>query len=268
VSETVIVKNVYKKYKMHRSPKEKLLDVVLPGGYGEDFFALQDISFTANQGDVIGLVGVNGSGKSTLSNIIAGVIPPTSGEVTSIGTTSIIAISSGLNNQLTGRENIELKCLMLGFKKKEIKEMEPEIIEFADIGKFIDQPVKKYSSGMKSRLGFAISVTVDPDILIVDEALSVGDQVFAQKSKNKMFEFKEKGKTIFFVSHSMRQIKEFCEKAIWLEYGEIKKFGPVKEVIPEYEKFLKAYKAMSNEEQKKFREEVMQKQKGVAAKGI
>lgn len=268
MSETVIVKNVYKKYKMHRSPKEKLLDVVLPGGYGEDFFALQDISFTANQGDVIGLVGVNGSGKSTLSNIIAGVIPPTSGEVTSIGTTSIIAISSGLNNQLTGRENIELKCLMLGFKKKEIKEMEPEIIEFADIGKFIDQPVKKYSSGMKSRLGFAISVTVNPDILIVDEALSVGDQVFAQKSKNKMFEFKEKGKTIFFVSHSMGQIKEFCEKAIWLEYGEIKQFGPVKEVIPEYEKFLKRYKSMSNEEQKKFREEVMQKQKGLAAKGI
>ncbi|WP_335499600.1 teichoic acids export ABC transporter ATP-binding subunit TagH [Neobacillus drentensis] len=266
--ETVIVKNVYKKYKMHRSPKEKLLDVVLPGGYGEDFFALQDISFTAQEGDVIGLVGVNGSGKSTLSNIIAGVIPPTSGDVTSHGTTSIIAISSGLNNQLTGRENIELKCLMLGFKKKEIKEMEPEIIEFADIGKFIDQPVKKYSSGMKSRLGFAISVTVNPDILIVDEALSVGDQVFAQKSKNKMFEFKEKGKTIFFVSHSMGQIKEFCEKAIWLEYGEIKKFGPVTEVIPEYEKFLKEYKSMSNEEQKKFREQVIQKQKGLAAKGI
>jgi teichoic acid transport system ATP-binding protein len=267
VSETVIVKNVYKKYKMHRSPKEKLLDVVLPGGYGEDFYALQDISFTAHQGDVIGLVGVNGSGKSTLSNIIAGVIPPTTGEVTTIGTTSIIAISSGLNNQLTGRENIELKCLMLGFKKKEIKEMEPEIIEFADIGKFIDQPVKKYSSGMKSRLGFAISVTVNPDILIVDEALSVGDQVFAQKSKNKMFEFKEKGKTIFFVSHSMGQIKEFCEKAVWLEYGEIKQFGPVDEVIPEYEKFLKSYKSMSNEEQKQFREDVMKKQKGLAFKG-
>ncbi|MDR7240696.1 teichoic acids export ABC transporter ATP-binding subunit TagH [Neobacillus drentensis] len=264
MSETVVVQNVYKKYKMHKSSKEKLLDIILPRGYGEDFYALQNISFKAYQGDVIGLVGVNGSGKSTLSNIIAGVIPPTFGEVTSIGTTSIIAISSGLNNQLTGRENIELKCLMLGFKKKEIKEMEPEIIEFADIGKFIDQPVKKYSSGMKSRLGFAISVTVNPDILIVDEALSVGDQIFAQKSKNKMFEFKEKGKTIFFVSHSMGQIKEFCEKAIWLEYGEIKQFGPVNNVIPEYEKFLKEYKSMTNEQQKKFREEVMQKQRGLA----
>jgi teichoic acid transport system ATP-binding protein len=263
MSETVVIQNVFKKYKMHKSPKEKLLDVILPGGYGEDFYALQDISFTANKGDVIGLVGMNGSGKSTLSNILGGVIPPTTGIVKTVGQTSIIAISSGLNNQLTGRENIELKCLMLGFRKKEIQEMEAEIIGFADVGKFIDQPVKKYSSGMRSRLGFAISVTVNPDILIVDEALSVGDQVFGQKSKNKMFEFKEKGKTIFFVSHSMGQVKEFCDKAIWLEYGEIKDFGSVKEVIPGYENFLKQHKAMSNEEQIKFREEVMKKQSGL-----
>jgi teichoic acid transport system ATP-binding protein len=263
LSDTVIVKNVYKKYKMHKKSSEKLLDVILPGGYGEDFYALQDISFTATKGDVIGLVGVNGSGKSTLSNIISGVIPPTSGTVETRGQTSLIAIASGLNNQLTGRENIELKCLMLGFNKKQIKEMEPEIIDFADIGKFIDQPVKKYSSGMKSRLGFAISVTVDPDILVIDEALSVGDQAFAQKSKNKMFEFKEKGKTIFFVSHAMGQIKEFCEKALWLEYGEIKAYGPVSEVIPEYEKFLQKYKSMTPAEQKKFREEVIKKQSGL-----
>jgi teichoic acid transport system ATP-binding protein len=141
--------------------------------------------------------------------------------------------------------------------------MEPEIIDFADIGKFIDQPVKKYSSGMKSRLGFAISVTVNPDILVIDEALSVGDQAFAQKSKNKMFEFKEQGKTIFFVSHSMGQIKEFCEKALWLEYGEIKAYGAVSEVIPEYEEFLKMYKSMTPAEQKKFREEVIRKQSGM-----
>ncbi|WHY91232.1 teichoic acids export ABC transporter ATP-binding subunit TagH [Neobacillus cucumis] len=264
MAETVIVKNLYKKYKMHTSSKQKILDVILPGGYGEDFYALQNISLSANQGDVIGLVGVNGSGKSTLSNIIAGVVPPTSGTVQVEGKTSIIAIQSGLDNQLTGRENIELKCLMLGFKKKEIKEMEQDIIDFADLGKFMDQPVKKYSSGMKSRLGFSISVTVDPDILIVDEALSVGDQAFAEKSKNKMFEFKDRGKTIFFVSHSMGQIKEFCDKAVWLEYGEIKAVGPVGEVIPEYEKFLKKYKKMTKEEQKKFREEVMRKQSGLA----
>lgn len=263
MSETVNVNHIFKKYKMHKSSAEKLLDVILPHGYGEDFYALQDITFTAHQGDVIGLVGVNGSGKSTLSNIIGGVIPPTSGTVKTVGQAAIIAISSGLNNQLSGRENIMLKCLMLGFTKKEIIEMEPVIIDFADLGKFIDQPVKKYSSGMKSRLGFAISVTVDPDILIVDEALSVGDQTFAEKSKNKMFEFKEKGKTIFFVSHSMKQVKEFCDKAIWLEYGEIKDFGDVSTVIPEYEKFLKKYKAMTDAEKKKFREDVMRKQSGL-----
>ena len=264
MTETVIIQNVFKKYKMYKSPKEKILDVMLPGGYGEDFYALQNISFTAQKGDVIGLVGMNGSGKSTLSNILGGVIPPTLGTVKTVGKTSIIAISSGLNNQLTGRENIELKCLMLGFKKKEINEFEAEIIEFADVGKFIDQPIKKYSSGMKSRLGFAISVTVNPDILIIDEALSVGDQVFGQKSKNKMFEFKEMGKTIFFVSHSMWQVKEFCDKAIWLEYGEIRDFGTVKDIIPKYEEFLKQHKEMTIEEQKKFRAEVMKKQSGLS----
>jgi teichoic acid transport system ATP-binding protein len=263
LSKTVIVENVFKKYKMHSKTSEKLLDIILPNGYGEDFYALQNISFTAEKGDVIGIVGVNGSGKSTLSNIISGVIPPTSGSVETIGQTALIAIASGLNNQLTGRENIELKCLMLGFNKNQIKELEPEIIEFADIGKFVDQPVKKYSSGMKSRLGFAISVTVNPDILVIDEALSVGDQAFAQKSKNKMMEFKEKGKTIFFVSHSMGQVKEFCEKALWLEYGEIKDYGPISEVMPKYEDFLKKYKAMSKQEQKEFRENVMKKQSGM-----
>lgn len=264
MTETVIVKNIYKKYKLHTRKSEKLLDIILPNGYGEDFYALRGVSFTARKGDVIGLVGVNGSGKSTLSNIIAGIIPPTSGSIKTVGQTSLIAIASGLNKELTGRENIELKCLMLGFTKKEIKEMEPEIIEFADLGKFIDQPIKKYSSGMKSRLGFAISVTVDPDILIIDEALSVGDQAFAQKSKNKMFEFKDQGKTIFFVSHSMPQVEEFCEKAIWLEYGEIKAYGPVKEVLPQYKEFLKRYKVMTKEEQKKFREQVMEKQSGLS----
>ena len=260
MEETVIIKNVYKKYRMHSKTTDKLLDIILPGGRGEDFYALQNISFTAGKGDVIGLIGVNGSGKSTLSNIIAGVIPPTTGTVETRGQTSLIAISSGLNNQLTGRENIELKCLMLGFSKKEIKELEPEIIEFADIGKFIDQPVKKYSSGMKSRLGFAISVTVDPDILIVDEALSVGDQAFAEKSKNKMYSFRDGGKTIFFVSHSIKQIKDFCNTALWLEYGELKDYGTVQDVVPKYEKFLKEYKAMSHEEQKKFKQRAVEKQ--------
>lgn len=264
MSKTVVVNNVTKKYKMYKKPSEKLLDILLPNGYGEDFYAIQNISFEADKGDVIGIVGVNGSGKSTLSNLISGIIPPTSGTIDLKGEVSLIAIASGLNNELTGRENIELKCLMLGFGKQEIKRLEPEIIEFAEIGKFIDQPVKKYSSGMKSRLGFAISVTVDPDILVIDEALSVGDQTFADKCLDKMNEFKERGKTIFFISHSMGQVKKFCEKILWLEYGEVRDYGPMKEVLPKYQEFLKEYKAMSKEEKKRFKEQVQLKQSGMA----
>ncbi|MEN1937224.1 teichoic acids export ABC transporter ATP-binding subunit TagH [Paenibacillus sp. 102] len=254
--------NVTKKYKMHSKNADKLKDMLYPGGFGEDFYALQNITFEAQQGDVIGVIGVNGSGKSTLSNLIAGITLPTNGEITTNGQVSLIAIAAGLNNQLTGRENIELKCLMLGFTKKEIEQMTPEIIDFADIGSFIDMPVKKYSSGMKSRLGFAISVSINPDILVIDEALSVGDQTFADKCLQRMNEFKEQGKTIFFVSHSMGQVKRFCTKALWLQYGEVRGFGPIEEMMPQYEAFLKEYKAMSKEEQKQFKEKAEQKQSG------
>ncbi|MBS4174050.1 teichoic acids export ABC transporter ATP-binding subunit TagH [Bacillus sp. FJAT-49736] len=259
MTKTVILRNVAKKYKMYKRTSEKILDILLPKGYGEDFYALRNITFEANKGDVIGIIGVNGSGKSTLSNIISGIIPPTAGTIEINGEVALIAINSGLDNQLTGRENIELKCLMLGFNKKQIKELEPEIIEFAELGKFIDQPVKNYSSGMKSRLGFAISVNIDPDILIIDEALSVGDKIFADKCEAKMNEFKEKGKTIFFISHSISQIKNFCEKALWIEYGEVRAYGTIEEVVPKYEKFLKDFKKMSDVERKAYREKVMQK---------
>lgn len=260
--KSVIVNNVTKKYKMYQKNTDKLLDIFLPKSYGEDFYAIQNVSFTAEKGDVIGIVGVNGSGKSTLSNILAGIVPPTSGTIETIGETAIIAVNAGLNKELTGRENIELKCLMLGFTKSEIKKLEPEIIEFADIGKFIDQPVKSYSSGMKSRLGFAISITVDPDILIVDEALSVGDKTFVDKCIDKMNEFKKQGKTIFFISHSARQVKQFCQKVLWLEYGEVKDYGTVKDVLPKYEQFFKDYKAMTKSERNKYRKEAMKKQEG------
>ncbi|MCM3023717.1 teichoic acids export ABC transporter ATP-binding subunit TagH [Heyndrickxia ginsengihumi] len=259
MSHSVIFKNVTKKYKMYKNNAQKLLDVVIPDGYGEDFYALQNISFTADEGDVIGIIGVNGAGKSTLSNLITGIIPPTSGSIEVKGQASLIAINTGLNNNLSGRENIELKCLMLGFNKKQIRELMPEIIEFADIGKFIDQPVKNYSSGMKSRLGFAISVNVDPDILVIDEALSVGDQTFTDKCLDKMNEFKERGKTIFFISHSIGQVKKFCQKALWLEAGEVKAYGTIEEIVPEYEKFLKEFKKMSKEEQKNFKQMVLEK---------
>lgn len=256
MSRSVSFKNVNKKYKMYRKPSDKLMDLVLPKGYGKDFFALQNISFEAEKGDIIGIIGVNGAGKSTMSNLISGVIPPTSGQVKIKGDASLISIAAGLNNELTGRENIELKCLMLGFKRQEIENLMPEIIDFAEIGEFIDQPVKKYSSGMKSRLGFAISVNIDPDILVIDEALSVGDKIFAKKCLDKMNSFKEKGKTIFFISHSIGQVKEFCQKALWLEAGEIKAYGLIEEVVPQYEEFIKNYNKMTQEEKKQFSQKI------------
>ncbi|HFK1684690.1 TPA: teichoic acids export ABC transporter ATP-binding subunit TagH [Bacillus tropicus] len=259
MSYSVRFNNVSKKYKMHSKSTDKLKDILYPNGFGEEFYALKNVSFEADRGDIIGILGVNGSGKSTMSSLIAGVTPATSGDLEVNGQVSLIAIAAGLNKQLTGRENIELKCLMMGLDKEEIQNLTPEIIDFADIGQFIDMPVKKYSSGMKSRLGFAISVSINPDVLIIDEALSVGDQTFADKCLKRMNEFKEQGKTIFFVSHSLGQIKKFCTKVLWLEHGQVREYGVIQDVLPKYEQFLKEYKGMSKEEQCKFKEEGMKK---------
>src|SRR5690625_793158 len=171
MGKAIVVTNVSKKYKLYNDTKERLLDLISPKNFGEDFYALRDVDFEAEKGDIVGFIGINGSGKSTLSNIIGGIVPQTSGTVQVNGEASLIAVSAGLKGDLTGRDNIELKCLMLGFNKHEIKEIEPSIIEFSELGDFIDQPVKSYSSGMKSRLGFSISINVNPEILIIDEAL-------------------------------------------------------------------------------------------------
>lgn len=259
--KTVEVQNVYKRYKLYKKKSERILDLIIPHKeYGEDFFALQNVSFDVEKGSIIGLVGINGSGKSTLANIIAGVIPTTTGEIKIQGNVALIAVNAGLDAGLTGRENIELKLLMLGFSKKEIINMEEEIIEFAELEKFIDQPVKTYSSGMKSRLGFSISVRVDPDILIIDEALSVGDKAFAEKSLEKMLEFKARGKTMFFVSHSISQMKKFCEQIIWLEFGTVKEYGKASEVLKHYESFLAEYQALTKIEKKKYRTDALNRQ--------
>lgn len=260
LDKAIVVKNLTKKYKLYSSTKERILDLVTPRNYGENFYALTNVDFEAKHSEVIGFVGINGSGKSTLSNIIAGIVPETSGYIKINGQVSLIAVAAGLNNDLTGRDNIELKLLMLGFSKDEIKALEPEIIEFSELGKFIDQPVKSYSSGMKSRLGFAISVNVDPDILIIDEALSVGDKAFAEKCLDKMKEFKRDGKTMIFVSHSISQMKQFCDKILWLEYGMVKDYGTVEEVLPKYEGFLSKWKAMENKEREAYKSAAYKKQ--------
>ena len=260
MEKVIEVKNVVKRYKLYKNSGEKLKGLFNKEKYGEDFYALNGVDFSAEKGDVIGFIGINGSGKSTLSNILAGIVPETSGEIITRGQVSLIAVASGLNNELTGRDNIELKCLMLGFSKEEIEELEDEIIEFSELGQFIDQPVKSYSSGMKSRLGFAISVSVDPDILIIDEALSVGDKAFAEKSLTKMKEFKELGKTMIFVSHSLGQMRQFCDKILWLEFGKVKAFGNVNEVLSLYETFLNKWQKMTKEERDNYRVQAQNKQ--------
>ncbi|OON50316.1 teichoic acids export ABC transporter ATP-binding subunit TagH [Bacillus anthracis] len=247
--------HVTKKYKLYNKPFDKLKDLFFRSKDGEYHYALNNISFEVPEGEIVGIVGLNGSGKSTLSNLIAGVTMPNKGTVDIKGSAALIAISSGLNGQLTGIENLELKGLMMGITKEKIKEIIPEIIDFADIGKFMYQPVKTYSSGMKSRLGFAISVHINPDILVIDEALSVGDQTFTKKCLDKMNEFKEQGKTIFFISHSLSQVKSFCTKALWLHYGQVKEYGDIKEIVDHYDEFLKKYNQMSVEERKDLRKE-------------
>ena len=257
---SIVAKNVSKGYKMYSSPKQKLMDLILPKGAGKTFYALKDISFKVEKGEVVGLLGLNGSGKSTLSNILGGVSMPTSGEIEINGESALIAIGLGMNNFLTGIENIELKALMMGYKKNEIEEIKQEIIDFADIGEFINQPLRTYSSGMRSRLGFAISIYTNPDILVIDEALSVGDPTFTQKCLDKMNEFKESGKTIFFVSHSLPQIKQFCNKAMWLEYGVLREYGSIEEVLPKYQRYINEINKMTDKERLEHKKKVLKNQ--------
>lgn len=259
----VVAKQITKVYKVYGGQKERLKDLLLPGGCGKDFYALKNISFAVNKGDCVGLLGLNGSGKSTLAVIVCGILQPTSGEIYIHGEPAMIAISSGLNPALTGMENIELKGLMIGLDKKQIEGLKEDIIDFADIGEFINQPVKTYSSGMKSRLGFAISIHIDPDILVIDEALSVGDMTFTQKCLDKMQEFRESGKTIFFVSHSISQIESFCNKALWLEYGMLKAYGDTEEVLPMYKSFVHEFNKMSSKDQKQYKKERLTYQKNM-----
>jgi ABC-2 type transport system ATP-binding protein len=230
--------HVTKKFSLqaHKTFKEFLPALFLGQETKNNFTALSDISFTVNRGETIGIIGPNGSGKSTILKLIAGVMTPSSGTVTVNGKVSpLIELGAGFHPELSGRENIRLNAAILGLGQKAIDQKMQAIIDFSGLAEFIDQPIKHYSSGMYTRLGFSIAINVDTEILLVDEILAVGDQDFQQKCLAKMEEFKKQGITIIFVSHSPESIKAFCQKAIYLNHGQIITYGPSVKTCQKYQ---------------------------------
>jgi wzt len=237
----VKLNNVNKIFKLYKNSKDRFKEAlsVNKKKYHEEFYALKDINLEIKKGEVIGFLGKNGAGKSTLLKIITGVLTPTSGSVEVNGKISaLLELGAGFNLEYTGLENIYLNGTLMGIEKNEMKERIDDIVEFADIGDFINQPVKNYSSGMFARLAFSVAINVNPEILIVDEALSVGDMGFQEKSITKMKEIIKQGTTVIFVSHSLSSVRNFCEKAIWMEKGQIKMIGDSTDICELYQEEL------------------------------
>ena len=203
----------------------------------EEFWALKDVSFNVGKGEVVGLIGSNGAGKSTLLKVVSGVMKPTNGKVEVKGVISpMIELGAGFDGNLTARENIYLNGAILGYSKKFIDSKFDEIVEFSELRDFLEVPVKNFSSGMTAKLAFSIATVVNPEILIVDEILSVGDLKFQEKSKHKMMEMIKGGTTVLYVSHSLESIKSLCTKVVWLEHGKVIKMGETKKICDEYYK--------------------------------
>ena len=203
----------------------------------EYFCALNDISFNVKKGEVVGLIGSNGAGKSTLLKVVSGVMKPTKGSVTVHGAISpMIELGAGFDQDLTARENIYLNGAILGYSKKFLDEKFDDIVEFSELKDFLDVPIRNFSSGMTAKLAFSIATVVEPEILIVDEILSVGDIKFQEKSKGKMLEMIKGGTTVLYVSHSLESIKDLCDKVVWIEHGKMIKMGPAKQICEEYYK--------------------------------
>jgi lipopolysaccharide transport system ATP-binding protein len=237
----ISVKNLSKSYRMYPSPKEKLKELLHPFGkkYHKEFWALKDISFDVKKGECVGIIGRNGSGKSTLLQMICGVLQPTEGEVKVNGRISaLLELGAGFNPEFTGRDNVYMNGALMGFNRQEMEERFDAITSFADIGQFIDQPVKTYSSGMFVRLAFSCAVNVDPDVLIVDEALSVGDALFQKRCFQKMEELVSKGITMLFVSHDQETIRSMTSRAILLNRGRKQTEAISAEAVLEYRRLL------------------------------
>ena len=202
-----------------------------------EFEALKHVSFDVRRGEVVGLIGHNGAGKSTMLKVISGILKPTEGSVTVRGNIApMLELGSGFDFDMTGRENIFLNGAILGYSKEFLESKYQEIVDFSEIGQFMDMPLRNYSSGMIARLAFSIATVVVPEILIVDEVLSVGDADFQDKSRRRMMELMSGGTTVLFVSHSLQQIRQMCTRAVWLEHGVVQRFGNAAEICDEYER--------------------------------
>ncbi len=235
MSVAIRVKDLTKKYKLYQKRSERLANAFGKEKNIKEFYALKGVSFEINKGECVGIIGHNGAGKSTLLKLLTGVAFPTSGEIEINGRlASMLELGSGFNPELTGMENIYFNGSLNGLTKEEIDGKLKDILEFADIGNFIEQPVKNYSSGMFARLAFAVAINVNPDILIVDEILSVGDVGFQVKCMEKFNDFKKKGKTILYVSHGLGTVKKFCDRAIWLQKGQVVDDGNSVIVVERY----------------------------------
>lgn len=241
--EALVVDGVGMKFNLSQEKvddfKEYLIRLIRGDLKYDEFWALKNVSFTLEKGDRLGILGLNGAGKSTLLKVIAGVFKPTEGKVIRRGTVvPLLELGAGFDKQYTGRENIYLYGSVLGYTRKYLDEKYDEIVKFSGLQKFIDVPIKNYSSGMKSKLGFSIATIAEPEILILDEVLSVGDAKFRKKSEKKIRSMMEGGTTVLFVSHSLEQVKRICNKAMILEQGQIKAFGEIDEISEIYEKMV------------------------------
>ena len=222
-------------YDRIKSIKEYLVQFLKGKIKYDEFWALKDVSFHVRKGEVLGIIGHNGAGKSTMLKVISGILKPTGGTVQIGGTVvPMLELGSGFDFDLTGRENIFLNGAILGYSEQFLKEKYDEIVAFSELGKFIDVPLRNYSSGMVVRLAFSIATVVNPDILIVDEILAVGDAEFQEKSKARMKELMGGGTTVLFVSHSLEQIREMCDRVLWLDHGQVKMYGDVNAVCDAY----------------------------------
>ena len=239
-SYAVEIKNITKNYVLRHEKNPSLKDAILKGrDKYEKFLALDDVSFNVNHGETFGIIGSNGSGKSTLLKIMAKVLKPTKGEIQVNGTVSaLLELGAGFHLDLTGRENIYLNASILGLKRKEINSRFNEIVEFSELERFIDMPVKSYSSGMYMRLGFSIAINVNPDILLVDEVLTVGDQAFQSKCYKVIYDFMRRKKTIIIVSHDLDTISDLCQKVLFLKDGKISEVGDSIKVVSKYRAFV------------------------------